>query len=105
MFDIILFNGKMGLHKSDDHTFASETKYSGHEKYKWDRGTKGQKYLRSRLSTQNQSPGGKMSIVSATHLETHSMKYNMVCLFFSCSKSEAAECSFQKKSFNTKSYF
>lgn len=34
MFDIILFNGKMGLHKSDDHTFASETKYSGHEKYK-----------------------------------------------------------------------
>lgn len=105
MFDIILFNGKMGLHKSDDHTFASKTKYSGHEKYKWDRGTKGQKYLRSRLSTQNQSPGGKMSIVSATHLETHSMKHNMVCLFFSCSKSEAAECSFQKKSFNTKSYF
>lgn len=34
MFDIILFNGKMGLHKSDDHTLASETKYSGHEKYK-----------------------------------------------------------------------
>lgn len=40
MFDIILFNGKMGLHKSDDHTFVSKTKYSGHEKYKRDRGTK-----------------------------------------------------------------
>lgn len=105
MFDIILFNGKMGLHKSDDHTFASKTKYSGHEKYKWDRGTKGQKYLRSRLSTQNQSPGGKMSVVSGTHLENYSRKYNMVCLFFSCSKSEAAECSFQKKTFNSKSYF
>ena len=63
MFDIILFNGKMGLHKSDYLIFASKTKYSGHEKYKWDRGTKGQKYLRSRLSTQNQSPGGKMSCV------------------------------------------
>lgn len=34
MFDIILFNGKMGLHQSDDLIFASKTKYSGHEKYK-----------------------------------------------------------------------
>lgn len=34
MFDIVLFNGKMGLHKSDYLIFASKTKYSGHEKYK-----------------------------------------------------------------------
>ena len=48
--------------------FVSKTMYSGHEKCKWHRGTKAQKYLRSRFSPKNLGLISTISVVSATDM-------------------------------------